>query len=50
LAIFVDTVVPILQRRGLFRTDYAGTTLREHFGLPRPVSRFAQAPAAATSA
>ncbi|MGF6427244.1 MULTISPECIES: LLM class flavin-dependent oxidoreductase [Bradyrhizobium] len=42
LEIFVDSVVPILQRRGLFRTNYAGTTLREHFGLPRPISRFAR--------
>lgn len=33
---FVDEVVPILQRRGLFRTEYAGTTLRHHLGLPRP--------------
>lgn len=33
---FVDTVVPELQRRGLFRRDYAGTMLREHLGLPRP--------------
>jgi FMN-dependent oxidoreductase (nitrilotriacetate monooxygenase family) len=33
---FVDHVVPILQRRGLFRTEYTGTTLREHYGLPRP--------------
>lgn len=33
---FVDGVVPILQRRGLFRTEYEGTTLRDHFGLPRP--------------
>ena len=32
---FVDHVVPELQRRGLFRRDYAGTTLREHFDLPR---------------
>lgn len=30
LAAFVDHVVPILQRRGLFRRDYTGTTLREH--------------------
>jgi N-acetyl-S-(2-succino)cysteine monooxygenase len=30
---FVDLVVPELQRRGLFRRDYEGTTLREHFGL-----------------
>jgi FMN-dependent oxidoreductase (nitrilotriacetate monooxygenase family) len=32
---FVDLVVPELQRRGLFRLDYEGTTLRDHFGLPR---------------
>ncbi len=32
----VDTLVPELQRRGLFRRDYAGTTLRDHLGLPRP--------------
>ncbi len=30
---FVDLVVPELRRRGLFRTDYTGTTLREHLGL-----------------
>jgi FMN-dependent oxidoreductase (nitrilotriacetate monooxygenase family) len=35
LADFVDLVVPELQARGLFRREYAGTTLREHFGLPR---------------
>ncbi|WP_435134733.1 NtaA/DmoA family FMN-dependent monooxygenase [Actinacidiphila sp. bgisy144] len=34
---FADTVVPLLQERGVFRTDYAGTTLRDHLGLaPRP--------------
>ena len=33
---FVDTVVPILQERGLFRRDYEGTTLRDHLGLARP--------------
>jgi FMN-dependent oxidoreductase (nitrilotriacetate monooxygenase family) len=32
---FVDLVVPELQRRGLFRTEYAGSTLRDHLGLPR---------------
>ena len=37
---FVDQVVPILQRRGLFRTSYAGETLRENLGLARPVNRF----------
>jgi FMN-dependent oxidoreductase (nitrilotriacetate monooxygenase family) len=34
---FADTVVPLLQERGVFRTEYAGTTLRDHLGLaPRP--------------
>jgi FMN-dependent oxidoreductase (nitrilotriacetate monooxygenase family) len=33
---FVDKVVPLLQERGLFRTEYTGTTLREHYGLARP--------------
>ncbi|KAI0596359.1 alkanesulfonate monooxygenase [Biscogniauxia sp. FL1348] len=33
-------LVPELQRRGLFRRDYEGKTLREHFGLPRPENRF----------
>lgn len=37
---FTGQVVPELQRRGLFRTEYAGTTLREHLGLPRPANRF----------
>jgi len=32
---FVDLVVPELQRRGLYRRDYEGRTLRDHFGLPR---------------
>lgn len=36
---FVDLVVPELQRRGLFRTDYTGTTLRDHLGLPRPANQ-----------
>jgi FMN-dependent oxidoreductase (nitrilotriacetate monooxygenase family) len=35
---FADTVVPLLQERGLFRTDYEGATLRENLGLgPAPV-------------
>jgi len=42
--------VPILQKRGLFRRDYAGTTLRSHFGLPYPPSRFAGPARAAASA
>lgn len=33
---FTQLVVPILQERGLFRTDYTGSTLRDHLGLPRP--------------
>ncbi|HVY17955.1 MAG TPA: LLM class flavin-dependent oxidoreductase [Rhodopila sp.] len=37
---FVDRVVPELQRRGLFRTEYEGTTLRDHLDLPRPRNRF----------
>ncbi|WP_295134981.1 LLM class flavin-dependent oxidoreductase [uncultured Reyranella sp.] len=37
---FVDKVVPELQRRGLFRTEYEGTTLRENLGLPRPENQF----------
>ncbi len=35
-----ERVVPELQRRGIFRKDYEGTTLREHLGLPRPANRF----------
>jgi len=35
---FVDHVVPILQSRGLFRTEYEGRTLREHYGLARPAN------------
>jgi len=31
---------PSYRRRGLFRRDYEGTTLREHLGLPRPRNRF----------
>jgi hypothetical protein len=37
---FVDRVVPELQRRGIFRTEYEGRTLRENLGLPRPAHRF----------
>jgi alkanesulfonate monooxygenase SsuD/methylene tetrahydromethanopterin reductase-like flavin-dependent oxidoreductase (luciferase family) len=37
---FIDGVIPILQERGLFRTEYEGSTLRDHFGLDRPASRF----------
>ncbi|MET7776421.1 NtaA/DmoA family FMN-dependent monooxygenase [Streptomyces mirabilis] len=34
---FVDLVVPLLQERGAFRTEYTGTTLRSHLGLPEPI-------------
>jgi hypothetical protein len=37
---FVELVVPELQRRGIFRTAYTGTTLREHLGLPGPEKKF----------
>ncbi len=40
----VDRLVPELQRRGIFRQDYEGTTLREHLGLPRPTNRFFVSP------
>jgi FMN-dependent oxidoreductase (nitrilotriacetate monooxygenase family) len=45
---FVDKVVPELQRRGLYRKEYSGTTLRDHLGLERPGRRRADAPAAAS--
>ncbi|CAI7646001.1 unnamed protein product [Penicillium bialowiezense] len=35
-----DRLIPELQRRGLFRDEYTGSTLREHFGLARPENRF----------
>jgi FMN-dependent oxidoreductase (nitrilotriacetate monooxygenase family) len=46
---FVDQVVPLLQERGVFRTDYTGTTLREHLGLaPLPAPRRAADPVGST--
>jgi hypothetical protein len=39
---FVDMVVPELQRRGLFRIEYEGRTLRENLGLRRPMSRYSR--------
>ncbi|MGE3778591.1 MAG: NtaA/DmoA family FMN-dependent monooxygenase, partial [Pirellulaceae bacterium] len=36
---FVELVVPELQRRGLMRTEYTGSTLRDHLGLPRPAGK-----------
>ncbi|HTQ34834.1 MAG TPA: LLM class flavin-dependent oxidoreductase [Stellaceae bacterium] len=41
LDVFSAEVIPILQRRGLFRTDYEGTMLRQHYGLDWPKSAFA---------
>ena len=35
---FIDKVIPILQERGLYKTEYAGTTLRENLGLTRPAN------------
>ena len=40
---FVELVIPELRRRGLFRREYEGTTLRDHLGLPRSVHRHADA-------
>jgi FMN-dependent oxidoreductase (nitrilotriacetate monooxygenase family) len=37
---FCNEVVPILQKRGLFRTEYEGRTLRENLGLPRPDNQY----------
>jgi len=37
---FVEQVIPLLQKRGLFRTEYTGTTLRDHLGLDRPGDGF----------
>jgi FMN-dependent oxidoreductase (nitrilotriacetate monooxygenase family) len=39
LELFVEHVVPILRDRGLFRREYAGVTLRDHYGLPRPANQ-----------
>jgi hypothetical protein len=37
-------VIPELQRRGLFRTEYEGKTLRDNLGLPEPISRWQTVP------
>jgi FMN-dependent oxidoreductase (nitrilotriacetate monooxygenase family) len=50
LDVFVDTVVPILQARGLYRQDYAGETFRENLGLPFPVNRYTAAANAQSAA
>jgi FMN-dependent oxidoreductase (nitrilotriacetate monooxygenase family) len=40
LETFIDHVLPILRGKGLFREEYTGTTLREHYGLPVPANQF----------
>jgi FMN-dependent oxidoreductase (nitrilotriacetate monooxygenase family) len=40
LELFVDEVVPLLRKRGLFRSEYTGSTLRDHYGLPRPGNQY----------
>ncbi len=40
LEVFIAEVVPLRQRRGLFRTAYEGETLRAHYGLTAPASQF----------
>jgi FMN-dependent oxidoreductase (nitrilotriacetate monooxygenase family) len=47
LELFVSEVVPLLRKRGLFRSEYSGRTLREHYGLARPVSQYAHPSVAA---
>src|ERR1700730_12215391 len=42
LVAFVDHVVPELQKRGLFRREYRGTTLRDHYGVKRPPNIFVE--------
>jgi FMN-dependent oxidoreductase (nitrilotriacetate monooxygenase family) len=43
LEAFAEHVIPIFRKRGLFRTEYTGRTLRDHYGIPRPESQFAPA-------
>ncbi|MGY3146739.1 alkanesulfonate monooxygenase SsuD/methylene tetrahydromethanopterin reductase-like flavin-dependent oxidoreductase (luciferase family) [Bradyrhizobium sp. USDA 3397] len=40
--LFAEHVVPILRKRGLFRQDYAGSTLRDHYGLSHPTNVFSR--------
>jgi alkanesulfonate monooxygenase SsuD/methylene tetrahydromethanopterin reductase-like flavin-dependent oxidoreductase (luciferase family) len=42
LDLLVDAAIPMARARHLFRTAYAGATLRDHFGLPRPVSQYTE--------
>jgi hypothetical protein len=50
LEVFVDEVVPILQRRGIYKTDYPGSTFRETLGLDVPVNRHSAARSARSAA
>ena len=43
LEAFTEHVIPLLRKRGVFRTEYTGRTLREHYGIPRPESQFTAA-------
>ncbi|MFB4391042.1 MULTISPECIES: LLM class flavin-dependent oxidoreductase [unclassified Pseudomonas] len=47
--VFVDEVVPLLRKRGVFRHEYTGTTLREHLGLAHPRSQYEHRPHAASA-
>ncbi|MEU5460196.1 LLM class flavin-dependent oxidoreductase [Streptomyces althioticus] len=47
LELFVDGVVPLLQKRGLFRTAYEADTLRGNLGLPTPANRYTREAASA---
>jgi len=43
LEAFTEHVIPLLRQRGVFRTEYTGRTLREHYGIPRPENVFTAA-------
>lgn len=45
LQFFTEWVVPVLQQRGLFRTEYSGHTLRDNLGLQVPANRYSVAEA-----
>lgn len=49
LEVFVEQVVPLLQKKGVFHHDYEGRTLRENLGLDFPVNRYARAPIKASA-
>ena len=49
LETFVEHVIPELRRRGIFRHEYEGATLREHYGVERPLSQYASRELATTA-